>query len=102
MRLPLTPSGLTIDRVRSSAIRIDLSQIKVGERESPGRIYCPALRTSGAVYLGWRARGNLAYCGSARLVRTFCRSARERSGTRTAQCALQTEKLSPQPHSPLT
>src|SRR5882762_8264189 len=102
MRLPLTPSGLTMDRVRSSAIRFDLI-----EKSTGAGMFAPArdagAQASGEVYLGLRTRGNLACDGSAGLVRVF---APESAAVSARLCAalepLQTEKLSPQPHSPLT
>src|ERR1700730_17005608 len=106
MRLPRTPSGLTMDRVRSSAIRLDLI-----EKSTAAGMFAPA-RDAGAqasreVYLGSRTRGNLACDGSAGLVRVFAPQAQAVSVAAGAVRAprsrrLQTEKLSPQPHSPLT
>src|SRR5215472_12431157 len=74
MRLAFTPSGLTMDRVRSSAIRFDLSE-SAGEWEIFRRRKRHPPMVSGAVYLGCRARGNLALGGSARLIRSFYRAA---------------------------
>src|SRR5215472_8817659 len=59
MRLALMPSGLTMDRVRSSAIRFDLSE-SAGEWEKFRRRKCRPPWVSRAVYLGCCARGNLA------------------------------------------
>src|SRR2546430_3681056 len=69
---------------------------------------CAAVRgVSREVYLGFRTRGNLACDGSAGLVRLFARTETpgapvQARGRATRPRALQTEKLSPQPHSPLT
>src|SRR5882762_9954770 len=57
MRLRLTPSGLTMDRVRSSAMRKILT--KLGEESQPTR-----LQTSRAVYLGISVRSNLSGAAS--------------------------------------
>src|SRR5882762_7952558 len=106
MRLALTPSGLTMDRVRSSGIRFGpLTKLHWV------RVFGPACnagaRASREVYLGSSTRGNLACDGSAGLVRLFApakASGRRECGrcARAAPAGAQTEKLSPQPHSPLT
>src|SRR5437764_8261165 len=71
MRLALTPSGLTMDRVRSSAIR----EGPLKSFTQPVRVFAPACaagaRAGPEVYLGSRTRGNLACDGSAGLVRLF-------------------------------
>src|SRR5215472_2503841 len=129
MRLPLTPSGLTMDRVRSSAIRFDLSvnadewEIFRRRKRRPPADYPTTLRlprptslhgsarraisggprASGTVYLGYHARANLALGGSARLIRSFWgRRGGWRDAAGFSRPKDQTEKLSPQPHSPLT
>src|SRR5580658_208549 len=69
MRSALTPSGLTIDRVRSSAIRFDLSEnLKV--REGPA-VLKDRPRVSPEVYLGCGPCGNARGTGSAGLLRGF-------------------------------
>src|SRR6267143_793806 len=83
MRLPLTPSGLTMDRVRSSAIRFDLIEKSPGAgRFAPAR--AAGAQASGAVYLGSLTRGNLACDGSAGLVRVFAPGKPSGHGTRRA------------------
>src|SRR5438477_7333158 len=103
MRLALTPSGLTMDRVRSSAIR----EGPLKSFTQPVRVFAPACaagaRAGPEVYLGSRTRGNLACDGSAGLVRLFAPPGRRAAQARCVRPrVLQTEKLSPQPHSPLT
>src|SRR5437762_9615247 len=108
MRLALTPSGLTMDRVRSSAIRFDLD-LSAGDavRESirAGAVR-RRVRASREVYLGSLRAGNVRSAGSAGKLRVFggpdARPEGARGSIRAASSGLQTEKLSPQPHSPLT
>src|SRR5690349_9104336 len=110
MRLPLTPSGLTIDRVRSSAISLrPLLCQWFGAGSIHGRRIAPVLWGSREVYLGSLECGNVSDRGSARKLRVFRGPDPRRRGDlrRTPsgcgpEAGLQTEKLSPQPHSPLT
>src|SRR5215472_18155182 len=100
MRLALTPSGLTIDRVRSSAIRFDLSENQVSRRYCGGSA---AARQAAQFTLG-SALGAIwpslevpvrqgVFADAAMADATLWAPARPKD---------QTEKLSPQPHSPLT
>src|SRR5205823_1016853 len=79
MRLALTPSGLTIDRVRSSGIRQGPLR-----KVHWVRVFAPACeagaQASSEVYLGSRTRGNLACDGSAGLVRVFAPPTRRARG----------------------
>src|ERR1700728_258866 len=101
MRLPLTPSGLTMDRVRSSAIRDDLSDEgvwKTGKCKAAAGARSP--QGDCVVYLGRAGAGNLPAGGSAGLLRVFVNVHALRPPA--PQGRAHTEKLSPQPHSPLT
>src|ERR1700756_2832289 len=72
MRLPLTPSGLTIDRVRSSAISLrPLLCQWFGAGSIHGRRIAPVLWGSREVYLGSLECGNVSGRGSARKLRVF-------------------------------